>query len=253
MNIDKQLVRQRFGRNLATYHEQAVVQRDIADTLASALLAACPALHIRRAMEIGIGTGFLTRHLLTACPEAEWYLNDITPEAFRWIDELGHPGAIHYHPGDAETIPYPENIDLIATSSAVQWFDDIPTFLAKAHAALTPGGILAVSTFGPENFVEIRRILNRGLEYPTLETFRQWASQTGYRILHAHDWTHRLTLGTPLDVLRHIKKTGVNGTQTETWNRCTLADFHTSYHTRYADPEGNVPISYHPIVLILQK
>ena len=63
-----------------TYDESAIAQRIITRTL-SEILRNYLAHHAsglpRNGLEIGCGTGLLTRHLQSLCPSAHWVLNDI--------------------------------------------------------------------------------------------------------------------------------------------------------------------------------
>lgn len=74
---DKDLLRNRFAANLHSYNSLAIVQQQICDELANMLSAHIEPKHIARGLEIGTGTGFLTRRLLELCPHATWTLNDL--------------------------------------------------------------------------------------------------------------------------------------------------------------------------------
>src|SRR4030095_11003304 len=49
-----------------------------------------------------------------------------------------------------------EPFDLICSSLAAQWFDDLPTALARLFRLLKPGGSLLVSTLADGTFAEWR-------------------------------------------------------------------------------------------------
>ena len=168
MSIDKQRIGKSFARHYGQYEDAAVVQRDMADRLAAALAEHAPQLAVQRALEIGIGTGFLTRHLATRFPDAEWWFNDLTPAAFDWIP-VGLKQALTLE-GDAETLPYPHGLDLLASASALQWFDDLEGFFPKAHSVMNAGGVLALASFGDRHFHELAAVANTPLHYPAPAT-----------------------------------------------------------------------------------
>ena len=75
MTTDKQLLKKRFAATFRQYDSLAVVQQEICGQLDEMIGRICPG-RIGRAMEVGCGTGFLTRYLLRRYPDAEWIVND---------------------------------------------------------------------------------------------------------------------------------------------------------------------------------
>lgn len=254
MRSDKQRIGRSFARHFAQYDKAAVVQSDMAARLDAALEKHTPphAPRVRRALEIGIGTGFLTRRLTSRFPEAEWWFNDLTPAAFDWIPA----GLRHATPleGDAEALPYPEGLDLLASASALQWFDDLPAFFRKARTVLTPGGLLALATFGQQNLHELAALTGSSpLRYPTCTEFCQLAEGEGFTLLHRDEWRHTLHFDTARDVLAHLRATGVNGQATgKISTPAALRTFQRAYADAFATLEGKLPLTYHPILLLAQ-
>lgn len=74
-----------------------------------------------------------------------------------------------------------------------------------------------------------------------------------YKLLTAEESLIILKLDSPMDVLRHLKATGVTGVRYFQWNRKTIKDFTLSYKELYSTLEGQVTLTYHPIYLIAQK
>ncbi len=254
MTGDKQRIGRSFARHFAQYDKAAVVQSDMAARLDAALERWIPtnAPSVRRALEIGIGTGFLTRRLTTRFPHAEWWFNDLTPAAFDWIPA----GLRHAVPleGDAEALPYPDGLDLIASASALQWFDDLPAFFRKAHSVLNPGGILAIATFGQQNLHELATLTgSTPLPYTSREKLGHLAEEDGFSLLHSEEWLHTLHFSTARDVLAHLRSTGVNGQSTgQISTPARLRTFHEAYTRAFATPEGKLPLTYHPLLLLAQ-
>ena len=99
LNQYRKRVGNRFSKASMTYDESAIAQRAIARTL-SEILRNYLAHHAsglpRNGLEIGCGTGLLTRHLQSLCPSAHWVLND--------IQEAGKKSALSYCAEDTEFI-----------------------------------------------------------------------------------------------------------------------------------------------------
>ena len=60
---DKELIRERFAAGFERYDTLALVQQGICDELAGAVMRHVPRT-VARALEVGAGTGFLTRRVV---------------------------------------------------------------------------------------------------------------------------------------------------------------------------------------------
>lgn len=148
----------RFGAAARHYERHARVQRHAAETLARRI-AALPLPARPRILEIGCGTGLLTRALAGHLGEADWTLSDIAPDMLRQARTgLRLRGPVRYHLMDGE---FPQGLhgtyDLICSSLAVQWFGDLNAGLARLAAWLRPGGHLAIATLAEGSFHEWRQ------------------------------------------------------------------------------------------------
>ena len=118
---------------------------------------------------------------------------------------------------------------------------------------LAAGGRLALSTFGPDNFEEIRATTGDGLVYYTSAELAGLLKQAGLTIEEQKEYTRRLEFGSPTDVLRHIKATGVNAIRKPRWTPRRLTDFETLYRSRFSTSSGTVTLTYHPILIVARK
>lgn len=246
MELDKALIERRFAASFAHYDQLADVQRHICARLGERIGMALDGFvrpieyaAPRRIFEIGAGTGFLTRELVGRWPQAQYHINDLSPSARHFVEPLfggrepnsrttgkgieagtnrvtaessgTTPQTIPtYLWGDAEAVDYPVDVDLIASASTIQWFADMAGFAKKAAAALASGGVLAVATFGPRNFSEIRAAGGAGLDYLPLDALTVIFAAAGLAIEYADEWTETLTFGSPREVLRYVKSLGLN-------------------------------------------
>jgi len=252
MTADKRLLKTRFAASLDRYDAHAVVQDAICEKLAETIGRLCPK-DAARCMEIGSGTGFLTRRIAGLFAHAHWYINDLVEESARYVAAFTDRERTEYLWGDAETVPFPDTLDLLASASAVQWFDDPARFFARAARALRAGGLLAISTFGPENFGEIRAATGEGLRYCDRERLEAMLLAAGFAIVETIEYTRRLRFDTPTEVLRHIRSTGVNSIRPVRWTRRSLSDFEAAYRKNAGTPDGSVTLTYHPILIAARK
>ena len=248
--MDKQLIAARFAKARNTYTREARVQQQVAEKMMQLIKE--PYTRFRRVVEFGCGTGSYSRILLhTLQPEA-LLLNDLCREMEECVKELCDGTTVQFVPGDAEAIDFPGETDLITSCSTLQWFNDPGAFFTRCHQALVADGLLAFSTFGTTNMHEIRQLTGHGLDYLSVEELQALLSP-GFDILHAEEEVISLPFPTPQAVLKHLKQTGVTGTEKRMWTRSRLQSFCKEYTTRFSDAAGNVSLTYHPIYIIARK
>lgn len=79
--INKQLITRRFSRAVESYNREAVAQKQIAYRMSDMLNHYLPR-PCGRILEIGSGTGFLTRRLMETLHHEKLVLNDICRDEF---------------------------------------------------------------------------------------------------------------------------------------------------------------------------
>ena len=256
--MDKRLIAGRFAKARDTYEAQAEAQRLIAGHMASLLRRAFPkgeGERVKKLAEIGCGTGIYSRMLLQGFRPERLWLNDLCPEMADRLEGVMRDGAgrVSFTPGDAERIRLPEECDAVTSCSTFQWFADLPAFLHRCSRSLRPGGILAFSTFGPENLREIRRLTGHGLPYPDTASLRRML-EADYTLLHLGEDILSLPFATPRHVLVHLRQTGVTGTGKHGWTRGRLEAFCEAYVRQFpAADGGGVTLTYHPVYVVAQK
>lgn len=247
--IETKRIQARFAHALPTYDHQADAQRRISRKLAS-LLPHRGEARYRRMLEIGCGTGGFTKALKQRCRIDEWILNDLCEECRENVARLFHGCPPRFIAGDAETLSFPGKYDLIASASAFQWMKEPEAFLRKLSGLLVPQGVLLFSTFAPGNLHEIKALAGEGLTYPTADALAEWLSAAGFDLLHREEETIVLTFNTPLDVLRHLKATGVTATGNGRWTRGRQESFCRQYAEQFATPGGQVALTYRPLYIV---
>ncbi|GEP10800.1 methyltransferase domain-containing protein [Methylobacterium gnaphalii] len=177
MTAWKQAVARAFDR-ADEYDGDARIQAVVADGLA-ATIAAAPLAPSPRTLEIGCGTGFLTRALRSRIPVGPMLATDIAPAMIaRCRTRIGAAADLHFAVMDAERPAMAPGFDLIASSLAAQWFVDLPGTLAGLCALLRSGGLLAVTTLAAGTFREwdaaqeaVGRV-SATPAYPTIDALR---------------------------------------------------------------------------------
>lgn len=255
MQTDKEIVKKRFGNKLASYHQEAFVQKQIATKLAN-LFFEMNNVSINRALEVGCGTGFLTKQILTKTTANQLFINDLAETAIIETEKvLTKLNFTNYQSivGDAENISFPENMDVVFSSSCFHWFNELSPFFKKIHSILNKSGYLVFSSYGEDNFNEIKKTMNIGLKYNSLQEQIRILSPY-FNIIHAEEWKEHIPFANPKEVLKHIKQTGVNAIiQKEFLGKEKLQTFIESYQHHFSNSDNSVYLTYHPIIIIAKK
>lgn len=249
--IEASRIYQRFTRALDSYDSQADAQHQISRKLAF-LLSQYTGIHYHRILEIGCGTGGFTRCLKNKFCIDEWVLNDLCDGCFEKIEKLFPSAPPFFISGDAEHLSFPGQFDLIASASTFQWMKQLELFLHKLSTYLVPHGILLFSTFAPGNLHEIKKLTGKGLSYPTADELCKWLS-SDFNLLHCKEEDIILTFHHPLDVLKHLKATGVTATGKELWTRGTLNTFSQRYSEQFQTIHNQVTLTYRPLYILAAK
>lgn len=139
-------------------------------------------------LEIGCGTGLLTQYLLELFPKAKFMITDISSNMVQRVQQKfgkDYP-EIQFKVMDGEALELNQSFDLICSSLAFQWFEDLEGSLQHITEYLNPNGVLLCSTLAKESFSEWRAIYDQYKyscpfqvypEVTTLNTY--WPSLTG--------------------------------------------------------------------------
>lgn len=147
-----------FSGAVDSYDDAAGVQALVAERLAEAILAEAPRPG-GQVLEIGCGTGFLTRRLMDSLPGRRWLVTDIAPAMVERCRAGLAPSEADFRVMDGEwpDLP-PESLDGIASSLAFQWFGDLPGAIPRLAALLRPGGRMWFGTLAADTFTEWRAL-----------------------------------------------------------------------------------------------
>lgn len=246
--IDKKLVSRRFAGSINSYAANAIVQGETASGLIAALKTAC-GNSFDEIFEVGCGTGLLTAMLVREFQYHHLTVNDIVPECRSWIKKIAE---CEFLEGDIEAIPeLPRRADLIVSNATFQWLANPEAAFARFAGILPPGGILAFTTFGPENMREIAAITGHSLIYPSLAGIRKMLTGD-FEIKIISEQSRSMIFGSPLQVLEHMRQTGVTGVKSRIWTKSVLKNFIKGYIDHYS-VVGGVTLTYHPIQVIAAK
>lgn len=188
MLFDPSHVRRAFSRSASRYDSAAALQREVGDRLGESLdyfsldparAALTPAV----ALDVGSGTGRMAAAMQARWPKARVLALDLalpmlqtlprTRGLRRVFDRANAPSPLC---ADARALPIADaSVDVLLSNLCLQWVDDLPAVFAGFRRVLRPGGLLLVSTFGPETLVELREAFAAADDTPHVSAFASMA------------------------------------------------------------------------------
>ena len=251
--IDKSLVESRFGTGTATYNNHASVQIDAVERLIDSiktlgLVSEISAAH-NAVLEIGSGSGFLSRRVAAMLSDATMTMWDL---AAPMPPDMPQGRKYEFENCDAELAlrcVAPGTFDHIFSASTIQWFNSPERFVRDCHRALRTGGYAFLTTYTLGNMHEISDITGNGLP---LLTPAQWQAilTRGFDILACEAYERDLDFDSPVDVLKHMKLTGVNSLSRSSRGTVSARTIIDRYPMRL---DGRYHLTYRPIIMILRK
>ena len=242
--INKSLIKKRFSKSLNTYSDNAFFQKEMAEKLINLINKK----EFNNILEIGCGTGILTKKLVNTLCFKTLTTNDIVSSTKMFIDNI-YPNNIFLE-GDIEEIKIEKKYDLIISNACLQWCNNIDTTIKKLVDSLNNNGILAISIFGNNNLKEIKEIFRIQNQNYTKEELK--IALKKYKIIEFQEENKILYFDNLTQILRHLKATGVNAIKQQTLTKTKLEELNKIYSENYT-LNNKVTLTYNPIYILIMK
>ena len=212
-----------------------------------------------RALDLGCGRGALAP-ALAGRGGIEWLVAADAAEAC--VRGAGGPGVA----AEAEALPFaPHSFDLVLSSLALHWTNDLPGALLQLRHILKPDGLLLAALWGGETLFELRRALieaelaGEGGAGPRVSPFadlRDLAGllqRAGFALPVADADTIEATYPDALALMRELRAMGESNAVLERrksfTRRATLARAVAIYAARFGRADGRIPATFQLVTL----
>lgn len=243
MNINPKIIKSRFEKSFDKYNECAVVQNIMADNLIKQIVSVKK--NFDKVLELGSGAGLLTGKLVKSINFKIYYANDLTEKSEKYVKRYISDAL--FYKGNALKINPSVKFDLVVSNAMFQWLNANET-CEKCYNLLDKDGILAFTTFGKENFKEIRELTGLSLDYKTIDEIIEIFSKR-FKILYSKESEEVLNFNTPLELLLHMKNTGVNSISSKSWTIKDIKEFSDNFNKKYE----RAILTYSPMIFIMKR
>lgn len=206
--VDKELVGDKFATASQSYENEAAIQREVAAMLVDAARGELQRRGARLSvLEIGSGVGVLTKLYQPMLSSSRIALWDLAPSEVSAVNG----NVVETAACDAEIELRrlrDSSIDLLFSSSTIQWFNSPRRFVKEVERALAPGGCAFISCYVDGTIPQLAEVDGASaMHYPQLDDVL--ASLQGAEC-DTFFKKFRLEFDTPRQALVHMRSTGVN-------------------------------------------
>lgn len=252
-HLDRRQVRRAFDRAAVGYDAAAVLQAEVRKRLLERL--ELTDIRPRTILDLGCGTGRAAAELSKRFRRARVVGMDIS-EGMLKQSRANRPWLrkIHLASGSAEAIPLARNsTDLLFSSLAIQWVDDLDAAFAEFRRVLREGGLALFTTFGPDTLRELREAWSRVDGFTHVNRFADM-HDIGDGLVRAQmaepvmDIEHiTLTYESVYELMRDLKRIGAHnvtaGRNTGMTGRRRMAALADAYEP-FRRADGRLPATY---------
>ncbi|MDE1514379.1 MULTISPECIES: malonyl-ACP O-methyltransferase BioC [Vibrio] len=254
---DKRAIAQAFGKAAAHYDQHAAFQRQVGWRLLDKMPTRLDGLQV---LDLGCGTGYFSallreRGAVVMCADLSSVMLE---QAHQRCGDCG----MDYQLADAELLPFiSARFDMVFSSLALQWCDDLSLPLQEIRRVLKPGGQAFISTLLEGSLFELEQAWRSVDQHRHINSFIT-SNQVNLALAQAEcmqhhlDWvTMRVWYETAFALMRDLKGIGathVSERSTGLISRRTLAKVESAYQA-FRNQHGLVPATYQVCLGVIHR
>jgi malonyl-ACP O-methyltransferase BioC len=242
----------RFSRASDSYADSAEIQRGVVDDLMGWLPDSGPV----RILEIGCGTGLLTERLLERYPQAEIDAVDVAAGMIEHCRVRFEKFVqVHWHCADILDFESADKYDLIVSSSALHWVQDLPLLFTRLRGLLAENGKLFFSAMLKNTFCELRESKKiadlkngKSAQLPSAEYILSALETGGFSVLKQAVFCRQSRHASAMEFFKSISYQGVTAGSVSRLDAplspAELRRLASVYGREFGDASGCVPATF---------
>ncbi len=255
--LNRRQVQQHFSCHAREYDRYARVQQNVAENLLQLLLSQQQCW--RQGLEVGCGSGQLSRRLVRHFPDLPLLFSDLAHGMSQQTRLVTKAELIC--DADAAALPFlSDSFDLVVSSSVYQWLEDLPAAFAEAARVIKPDGLLAVALFGEKTLFELRDSHqaalgakpSHGQKFASLDLVNSALEENFKPLLLRSDFEVEWHPSVP-QLLKNLKRIGAQNASSQRpqglASRRVMQEMIEFYQLNYASAQG-IPATYEVIYLL---
>ncbi|RZI47571.1 methyltransferase domain-containing protein [Rickettsiales endosymbiont of Peranema trichophorum] len=213
----KERIKSRFDAASTSYDLVGHVQRESAAFLLEIVRELDAAFYPKTILDLGTGTGYVTKLLMKHYSDSLYTLNDISPKMIEIVQRKFRDNSrLSFCTGDMERLQFAKH-QLIVSNLAFQWVGDLYGSITKFtnKADVFAFSCLLDGTFQEWNDILTGYGVNSGIKsYPKLQRIRQFCSDFDTRYLALKTRDVKVKFQNAHDFIRYLKALGATATDT---------------------------------------
>lgn len=258
-NIFYSKIKTAFNKAALTYDENAVLQQEVGRRLLERL--AYFSITPKNALDLGMGTGFITKLLAEHYPMANLYGLDFAYSMLRTAGNknLSSTKNINLICGDINKLPFAnKSIDLIFSNFSMHWGENIRKIFQECYRVLKNDGLLIFSIPGPNTLYELKDALS--IIDPNHDHVNNFIDMHDLGdMLVQNKFAHPvmdndhfiLTYSKVINILKDLKSVGAQVKLSHNYRRGLLSKDKitqlTAAYDKFKQPDNKYPLTYEVI------
>lgn len=156
-----------FSRFASTYDHYSEIQRYAFQRLELQLERA-GTFRAPRILDVGCGTGTLTKRLVEKYPNASGVGLDIAPQMIAWAKQNHGSERLQFVQQSLDQFKPEQPFDLVISNAAFQWMPQLKEQFDELKQMMTPKGKLIFTMFMRETYSELRQALSVVMGHPVV-------------------------------------------------------------------------------------
>lgn len=254
------MIGHRFSAAAETYDRHARPQLALAQSVVSML----PEMYPENILELGSGTGQLTRLITDRFPEVPVDAVDVAEKMIQHSrNTFSKFPNINWIVADAQTFWGGDRYPLIVSSSALHWVADLGATFENIFQCLEPGGTFSLGMMLKGTLKELHELRREiapektpGITLPTYEETKEALKAAGFNLERRKHSEEEIIYNDAKAFLRAIHEQGVTGGKVSAGNapltRTELSRLVADYQEQFAS-DGGVYATYETATFLLTK